>query len=217
MQIKYKNDIVEFKNNKITGIIGKNIEDIKYFSKSFDKKIYKISISDIYSNSKSVKEAINRKKIDDDLLKLLNLDIKLIDKNMIELNMIERIKILVLDSIINKYEILYFDNLLPFLDSKSRTDLSKTIIKLKKFYDKTIIISDINIDNIFEVIDDAFIILDKNKYIYNNKYDVFNINNSIDIPFTLTIKNKIYNKSKINIGNVDSINELIKAIYRELR
>lgn len=218
MQIKYNNNLIKFRDNKITGIVGKNVEDIKCFFKSLSKKVYKISIFDIDSNNKLVKEVINKKKIDDELLKLLNLDMKLVDKNMIQLNMIEKIKVLVFDSIINKYEILYFDNLLPFLDSKSRIELTKMIIKLKKFCNKTIIISDINIDNIFEISDDIFIIIDKNNYVFDNKYEVFsNTNYNIDMPFTLVIKDKIYDKCKINIGNVDSINELIKAIYRELR
>ena len=42
-------------------------------------------------------------------------------------------------------------------------------------------------------------------------------NNLFEKPLTIILKEEIYEKKGINIGNTDSINELIKAIYRELR
>ena len=56
--------------------------------------------------------------------------------------------------------------------------------------------------------------------IYNGeKYEFYisNNNNLFEKPLTIILKEKIYEKKGINIGNTDSINELIKAIYRELR
>ena len=95
----------------------------------------------------------------------------------------------------------------------------KLIIKLKKLYNKTIIISDINIDNIFELIDNLIIINDKDVIYNGEKYEFYasNKNNLFEKPLTIILKEEIYEKKGINIGNTDSINELIKAIYRELR
>ena len=119
----------------------------------------------------------------------------------------------------NYYDNIYINNVLSCFDRKTRMYFCKLIIKLKKLYNKTIIISDINIDNIFELIDNLIIINDKDVIYNGEKYEFYasNKNNLFEKPLTIILKEEIYEKKGINIGNTDSINELIKAIYRELR
>ena len=68
--------------------------------------------------------------------------------------------------------------------------------------------------NIFEFVDNLIIVSDT--IITGNKYDVFPCD-TINNPITLTLRDKILENKNIDIGKVDSVNELIKAIYREIR
>ena len=105
------------------------------------------------------------------------------------------------DFLLNKF---FFSNL----------DKCSNCAQLAKFIVEELYISDINIDNIFEFVDNLIIVSDT--IINGNKYDVFPCD-IINNPITLTLRDKILENKNIDIGKVDSVNELIKAIYREIR
>lgn len=220
MQLKICGKNVNIEDNKITGITGKSINDIISFNNEIlNPNIYVVSFYDIENiENITVINFLNINKENNNLeefFKILNLNIKILTKKVDELSTSEKIKILILYSLIKDYNIIYFDNIFPFFDSSSRTKLKKLIIKLKKFKNKTILISDIFIDNIFEIIDNL-IFVEKDKFIFDNKYDIYK-EIDINIPITLILRYKIFEKKKVDIGKVDSVNELIKAIYREVR
>lgn len=221
MQLKFNDRKINILDGKITGITSNSVDDINYlFDNILSKKIYKISLNNIdYSCNMSVKDyLLNYYKIDE-LLKLLNLSSKIINREVNTLSLSEKVRIEIALSIIKDYDNIYINNVLSCFDRKTRIYFCKLIIKLKKLYNKTIIISDINIDNIFELIDNLIIINDKDVIYNGEKYEFYisNNNNLFEKPLTIILKEKIYEKKGINIGNTDSINELIKAIYRELR
>lgn len=221
MQLKFNDRKINILDGKITGITSNSVDDINYFfDNTLSKKIYKISLNNIdYSCNMSVKDyLLNYYKIDE-LLKLLNLSSKIINRDVNTLSLSEKIRIEIAFAIIKDYDNIYINNVLSCFDRKTRIYFCKLIIKLKKLYNKTIIISDINIDNIFELIDNLIIINDKDVIYNGEKYEFYisNKNNLFEKPLTIILKEKIYKKKGINIGNTDSINELIKAIYRELR
>lgn len=218
MQIKYKEKSIDIIDKKITGIVSNSVSNIIKFNENLGSEVYIISYFNVQNmNEGIVEDFLNTKKNEDmlpDVLKTLNINSKILIKNICELSTSEKIKLLIVNALLKNYEVIYFDNILPCLDSSSRTRLYKLIIKLKKFQNKTILISDINIDNIFEFVDNLIIVSDT--IITGNKYDVFPcdiINNTI----TLTLRDKILENKNIDIGKVDSVNELIKAIYREIR
>lgn len=219
MQIKYKEECIDIIDKKITGIVSNSVSNIIKFNDELNKSIYVISYFNVQNlNEGLVENFLNAKKNEDELtevLKTLNINNKILGKNICELSTSEKIKLLIVNALLKNYNVIYFDNILPCLDSSSRTKLYKLIIKLKKFQNKTIIISDINIDNIFEFVDNLIIIGEKN-IIVGNKYDVFPCD-IINTPITLTLRDKILENKNIDIGKVDSVNELIKAIYREIR
>lgn len=220
MQLKICGKNVNIEDNKITGITGKSINDIISFNNEIlNPNIYVVSFYDIENiENITVINFLNINKENNNLeefFKILNLNIKILTKKVDELSTSEKIKILILYSLIKDYNIIYFDNIFPFFDSSSRTKLKKLIIKLKKFKNKTILISDIFIDNIFEIIDNL-IFVGKDKFIFDNKYDIYK-EIDINMPITLILRYKIFEKKKVDIGKVDSVNELIKAIYREVR
>ena len=221
MQLKFNDRKINVLDGKITGITSNSVDDINYFfDNNLSKKIYKISLNNIdYSCNMSVKDyLLNYYKIDE-LLKLLNLSSKIINREVNTLSFSEKVRIEIAFAIIKDYDNIYINNVLSCFDRKTRMYFCKLIIKLKKLYNKTIIISDINIDNIFELIDNLIIINDKDVIYNGEKYEFYasNKNNLFEKPLTIILKEEIYEKNGINIGNTDSINELIKAIYRELR
>lgn len=218
MQIKYKEKSIDIIDKKITGIVSNSVSNIIKFNENLSNEVYIISYFNVQNmNEGIVEDFLNTKKNEDklpDALKTLNINSKILSKNICELSTSEKIKILIVNALLKNYEVIYFDNILPCLDSSSRTRLYKLIIKLKKFQNKTILISDINIDNIFEFVDNLIIVSDI--VITGNKYDVFPCD-IINTPITLTLRDKILENKNIDIGKVDSVNELIKAIYREIR
>lgn len=218
MQIKYKEKSIDIIDKKITGIVSNSVSNIIKFNENLSNEVYIISYFNVQNmNEGIVEDFLNAKKNEDDLLealKTLNINSKILSKNICELSTSEKIKLLIVNVLLKNYEVIYFDNILPCLDSSSRTKLYKLIIKLKKFQNKTILISDINIDNIFEFVDNLIIVSDT--IITGTKYDVFPCD-IINTPITLTLRDKILENKNIDIGKVDSVNELIKAIYREIR
>lgn len=218
MQIKYKEKSIDIIDKKITGIVSNSVSNIIKFNENLSNEVYIISYFNVQNmNEGIVEDFLNAKKNEDklpDVLKTLNINSKILSKNICELSTSEKIKLLIVNALLKNYEVIYFDNILPCLDSSSRTKLYKLIIKLKKFQNKTILISDINIDNIFEFVDNLIIVSDT--IITGNKYDVFPCD-IINTPITLTLRDKILENKNIDIGKVDSVNELIKAIYREIR
>lgn len=218
MQIKYKEKSIDIIDKKITGIVSNSVSNIIKFNENLGNEVYIISYFNVQNmNEGIVEDFLNTKKNEDklpDALKTLNINSKILSKNICELSTSEKIKLLIVNALLKNYQVIYFDNILPCLDSSSRTRLYKLIIKLKKFQNKTILISDINIDNIFEFVDNLIIVSDT--IITGNKYDVFPCD-IINTPITLTLRDKILENKNIDIGKVDSVNELIKAIYREIR
>lgn len=218
MQIKYKEKSIDIIDKKITGIVSNSVSNIIKFNENLGNEVYIISYFNVQNmNEGIVEDFLNTKKNEDklpDALKTLNINSKILSKNICELSTSEKIKLLIVNALLKNYEVIYFDNILPCLDSSSRTRLYKLIIKLKKFQNKTILISDINIDNIFEFVDNLIIVSDT--VITGTKYDVFPCD-IINNPITLTLRDKILENKNIDIGKVDSVNELIKAIYREIR
>ena len=218
MQIKYKEKSIDIIDKKITGIVSNSVSNIIKFNENLGSEVYIISYFNVQNmNEGIVEDFLNTKKNEDklpDALKTLNINSKILSKNICELSTSEKIKLLIVNALLKNYEVIYFDNILPCLDSSSRTRLYKLIIKLKKFQNKTILISDINIDNIFEFVDNLIIVSDT--IINGNQYDVFPCD-IINNPITLTLRDKILENKNIDIGKVDSVNELIKAIYREIR
>ena len=211
MQIKYKEKSIDIIDKKITGIVSNSVSNIIKFNENLGSEVYIISYFNVQNmNEGIVEDFLNTKKNEDklpDALKTLNINSKILIKNICELSTSEKIKLLIVNALLKNYEVIYFDNILPCLDSSSRTRLYKLIIKLKKFQNKTILISDIFVDNLIIVSDTI---------ITGNKYDVFPCD-IINNPITLTLRDKILENKNIDIGKVDSVNELIKAIYREIR
>lgn len=238
-----KNITFNIEKGKITGIISDNIndlndineilycgKDIKYIPKYSKKNIALISIKEVFDTSYgNVYEFIVFKlkeykiKVDDldtkieELLKKVDLSKSVLTKDISFLSTSEKIKVLIVSSLLYNPSVLLLDNIFSVLDSKSRDKIFKLLISLKKFENKTIVISCLDIDIMYEFIDDIVILKNGECLLYGDKYSCFENENIIDKPLVVEISNRVYEKSNIKLGKNDSINELIKSIYREVR
>ncbi len=204
--------ILDIDNNKI-GIIT---------SFSFNEMLYG-SVLD-FIKKYSIKYSYKIKDIDErvlEIIKMVGLKEEILSKSVFNISKSEKIKVLLSQTLLFNPELIILDNVIEELDNRSKTKLFKLIIKLKKFYNKTIIITSSNINLIYEYIDDLVILDNGNIISYGNKYDVYNSlfkeNIYLDYPMIVKFSNLLENKRDISLGNNDCINELIKAIYREFR
>ena len=203
--------INKIKPSKKTGIIDSNVvkcdivkDQIEYYVREYNYRL---------------KELQDREK---EIITMLEIDNELLDKSVYSISESELYKVMIASIMLCNPDNLVFDEVLFSLDYKSKTKLLKLLMKLKKFFNKTIIIICPNIDDIYEFIDDIMIIdegkilLSGNKYdIYNNNYELLKEKN-IRIPTIVEFINKMKQEG-IKLDNVDTINELIKTVYREMR
>lgn len=243
------NDInFEIESGKITGIISNNIDDlndinqllycgkdIKYMPKYNKKDIALVSIVEAFDIislnvydfivSKVKEYKIKIENIDlkiEELFKKVDLNKSILNKEMNNLSTSEKIKVLLIRSLLYDPNTILLDNIFSSLDSKSRDKLFKVLINLKKFENKTIIISSIDIDIVYEFVDNIVIIKNGKTILCGDKFKCFEDekiieNKFIDKPLVIEIASRVYKKSNIKLGKNDSINELIKSIYREVR
>lgn len=204
---------VKITENRIVAIVESN-----------KKNIIKLDELNLYDNTpknsldfiledKNYSDETKNKKIEE-LFKMVDLPLSLLNRKINTLSESEKIKLYFAKKLLNNLDTIVIDDFFKFLDLKNKNKIIKILIKLKKYHNKTIYIYTNDLNNIFEFIDDILYVKG-NKTIYNNKYDFFKENNEF-IPeivhFVNLLKNKCY-----NIKYKDSINELIKEIYREMR
>ena len=203
--------INKIKPSKKIGIIDSNVvkcdnvkDQIEYYVREYNYRL---------------KELQDREK---EIITMLEIDNELLDKSVYSISESELYKVMIASIMLCNPDNLVFDEVLFSLDYKSKTKILKLLMKLKKFFNKTIIIICPNIDDIYEFIDDIIIIdegkilLSGNKYeIYSDNYDLIKEKN-IRIPTIVEFINKMKEEG-INLDNVDNINELIKTVYREMR
>ena len=200
----------EFKSSKKIGIINKDVlvcstvdKQIEYYVRKYN---YRLSILE------------ERK---EEILKMLEINKNLLYKNIYDISESELSKVLIASVLLYNPEIIIIDDMFSYFDNRTKEKILKLFIKLKKFFNKTIIIVTSNIDEIYEFIDDVIVIDDGKVLLHGNKYEVFKnyellYFKNIRIPNIVTFI-KMMNDNNIKIDNVDSINELIKSIYREMR
>ena len=239
--VSYKNlnDLTfDIQDKKITGIVCDDIKDlininyiilndikdngnIKY-SQSKKNKIGIVSISNINEMINGQVSNYILENIDNSLIELLDIDNEILHKDINVLSNTEKIKILFLKCLTEDNDTILINGILEELDTEKRKKFIKLIINLNKFKKKTIVISSVDIDIIYEFIDNLVLIINGNSICTDDKYNIYrndaiNKNPLIKKPFVKKIENMVYNKSNINLGENSNINELIKAIYREIR
>ena len=199
------------KQSKELGIINEDIikcnivkDQIEYFVREYNYRL---------------KELNDR---ENEIITMLEINEDILDKSIYSISESELSKVLIASIMLYNPDNIIFDEVLYSLDYKSKTKLLKLLMKLKKFFNKTIVIVSPNIDDIYEFIDDIIVIDEGKIILYDNKYSLYNNNydllsgKNIRIPTIVEFIKKMRDKG-IKLDDVDTINELIKTVYREMR
>ena len=100
MQIKYKEKSIDIIDKKITGIVSNSVSNIIKFNENLGNEVYIISYFNVQNmNEGIVEDFLNTKKNEDklpDALKTLNINSKILSKNICELSTSEKIILLLL-------------------------------------------------------------------------------------------------------------------------
>lgn len=203
--------ISKIKSDKKVGIINSNAikcdnvkDQIEYYVREYNYRL---------------KELQDR---ENEIITMLEIEEDILDKSVYSISESELYKVMIASIMLCNPDNLIFDEVLFSLDSRSKIKLLKLLMKLKKFFNKTIIIVCPNIDDIYEFIDDIIIIDEGKILLHGNKYEIYNDNydlikeKNIRIPTIVEFIRQMKEKG-IKLDNVDNINELIKTIYREMR
>ena len=155
-----------------------------------------------------------------EIIKMLNINESILDKDMYDISESEYYKVLIGSVLLYNPEVIIFDDILCFFDEENKQKLFKLSNKLKKFFGKTIYFVTSDIDSVYEyvdiviVIDNMKILLEGNKDDVYKNYDLLR-DNKIRIPNIIEFIKEMRDNN-VYIDYVDSINELIKTIYREI-
>ena len=155
-----------------------------------------------------------------EIIKMLNISESILNKDVFDISESEYYKVLIGSVLLYNPEVIIFDDILCFFDEENKQKLFKLSNKLKKFFNKTIIFVTSDIDSVYEYIDIAIVIDNAKVLLEGSKEDVYkeyNIlkKNRIRIPNIMEFI-KLMRDNNVNVDYVDSINELIKTVYREI-
>ena len=219
-------------DNKIVAVVGNSGAGKSTFirNQKISKKVGIINDDTIKENS--VREQllyyVNKYKYRLDILedrfneiiKMLNISEKILDKDVFDISESEYYKVLIGSVLLYNPEVIIFDDILCFFDEENKQKLFKLSNKLKKFFNKTIYFVTSDIDSVYEYVDDIIVIDNAKVLLEGDKKEVYKEygllkKNRIRIPNIVEFI-KIMRDNNINIDDVDSINELIKTLYREI-
>ena len=116
-------------------------------------------------------------------------------------------------------DILILDEPSCGLDNRSKDYLIKLLVDLKKSFNKTIIIVSHDINFLHRFVDYVYLIHNGSIYLEGDKYSVFSNEEAMNycglrVPDILHFSNLVSIKKGVKIGYRDSINDLIKDVYR---
>lgn len=222
-----------FNTNKIIGVVGNSGSGKSTFVKNFEKsKKTGIVNLDIIKTNKVIDQIevyvkeynyrlVELEERKDEIIKMLEINSNILDMDLYDISESELSKVLIASVLLYNPDNIIIDEMFDSFDNKTKEKILKILIKLKKFFNKTVFIVTANIDYIYEFIDDVIIIDEGEVLLFGNKYEVYKnldllISKQIRVPNIVSFINKL-RKKNINIDNVDSVNELIKSIYREMR
>ena len=207
-------DLVNSKSNK------KNIQeaqkDIFYLRQECQNDLFNVNVlEDIkYSSSN-----IDMNKLQE-LLKLFELDEKILRKNYLDLCGSEIKKALLIKMFLKDSKIILLDDPTNDLDQKSISSLIK-LLKREKYNGKLILVASMDSEFLLKVADEFIVIDELKAYKIKEKYEVFsNVSLlkqvNLKIPHILDFKLKANRKKGIKLAYRDNINDLIKDIYRNV-
>lgn len=157
-----------------------------------------------------------------EILLLLNLSESYLQRDPMTLNRIEQKKIVIACLLLKDPEILLLDEPFMGLTAKSKKEMVKLILTLKKEYKKTIFVATQDTDMALKISDFIYIIWNKKIRLLGTKYSVLKeekllIRYGIKVPDIIKFSNIVMREKHIKMGYRDDINDLIKDVYRYVK
>lgn len=209
--IKYDGN--NFFNPKDIGYLIQNSQDSFLFNTVKEELLFSLKTHNYKLD--------NQEKRIKDVLKIVNLNKDILNRNPLTLSNSESKKLALASILIYNPKVLILDEPTLNLDSKSISDMITLIKKLKIRYNKTIIIVSHDIEFLHKLVD-KIVVLSNGKIVLNNdKYSVFKDTKKIKKygilpPKIILFETKVLNNKGIKLGYRDEINDLIKDIFRNV-
>ncbi len=238
--LTYKNNLKEINYNfdykKIYGIIGNKenatilLEIIRGLKKQTSGSLEKnnLKVYMLFQDSenqlfcKTVKDDIlyglNQSEVDlSQIMDKINLDQSVLDKNYLDLSAGERRKIVIASMLAFDPDVILLDNFLNLLDFRSQKEFVKLLKELQFNEHKTVIVSDQNINLLYEIVDEV-VVLENEIILSGNKYDVFAndellVDLNIGIPDYIKFSNLAKTRKNIDLPYRDRITDIVKDVY----
>lgn len=193
---------------------GKLIDDEDYLDNILLIDTYDDFITNYVLDELTIK--INySKKMNSELEKILNkigLDINYLNKSITKLSNLEKKVLQIIIAMYNDSKTIIFNNLFNGISYRNKGLFIKLLKIIKKTFNKTIIVSDNDMDSINNlvdymlIVDSNLVVIDNNENIYNNE-NIDKVN--IELPNLIKIKNILKNKG-IDVENIKNINDLLR-------
>jgi energy-coupling factor transport system ATP-binding protein len=156
-----------------------------------------------------------------DALKMVGLDETYLNRNPLHLSDGEKRKVAIASILVFNPNVLVLDEPTVGLVNKSRKDLLRLILRLKKNYKKTIIMVSHDLDVLYPIGDNYIVLSEGKLLITGSREEVFkNIRllkkHNIVVPKIVEFIDRVKEKKGIKLGIEDNTRDLMKVIYRNV-
>ena len=193
-------------NVKNIGYLKQNVKEMFFNDTVYNEIKYRL-------RNKNYKDI--DKKIKDSLL-LVDLDVNLLNMNPDSLSSVESRKLGLCCVLISNPKVILLDEPVIGFDKNEKLRFINLLKKLKKRYNKLIIVATNDTDFLHKLVDYVYVLNEGKVVLEGDKYTVFKDvkKYGIKVPKEIEFSNMVKDKKNIKIGYRDDINDLIKDIYR---
>ena len=221
LKLKYIGNIIIDKETIKTPIKYKN--KINIVPDEIDNNIHFQTVYELLENE-VLKRKIRPKNLEkkvEDSLKIVGLKAEILDRNIYTLSSYEKKFVQVAKALLSNPELIILIEPLKKLDKKNKKKLMMLLEKIKDNYNKSIVIIDNNINNIYNYTKHLIVFLNNRILKEGNTFDILtNVNylkkNKIDIPDIVEITYLALKNKKVKIDYHKDIRDIIKDIYKHV-
>ncbi len=210
MEIKYttfKVDTKIYPDGEICGLIDKSGDFLQ--NNFYDIRV--LSYNKSLTANFFLKFASKKKALINEMCEELEIRKELLKRKLKTLSDSELLKFLVIKVLLSKSKTVILDSIDVYLNYGDLKRLLKMIKSHIKEFDKTIIFKSNNIDNLIGLTD-RYIIAEDGKIFYNGK----DLKKIPVAPSTVEFT-RLANKKGAKLNYYEDINDLLKAIYRDIK
>ena len=119
-------------------------------------------------------------------------------------------------------DILFIDEPIIGMSEIEKNNLIQILKKIKRRYNKTIVLASQNLDFIHKISDYIYVLADGKIVLSGDKYEVFKktkflLDYGIYVPKIINFEDYVLKNKKVKLGYRDDINDLVKDILRNMK